>query len=156
GRYARLQLTQENAFVTQRIVLQDSAFVTVAPRYTTHLFGLSVDRDTRDDALNPTRGATQSLSGQIAGGPLKGTSSFTKWQASAGWYLPVRTDWVFAARIRAGRIDPFGSTEVLTQDTTVEERVNRVPPADRFRIGGVNSLRGYNENEIPPGGGLAL
>ena len=31
-----------------------------------------------------------------------------------------------------------------------------MPLEDRFRIGGVNSLRGYNENELPPYGGLAV
>jgi outer membrane protein assembly factor BamA len=38
----------------------------------------------------------------------------------------------------------------------IDEQAARVPLGDRFRIGGVNSLRGYDENQIPSSGGLAV
>ena len=38
----------------------------------------------------------------------------------------------------------------------MDREVARVPTEDLFRLGGVNSVRGYAENEIAPSGGLAL
>jgi outer membrane protein assembly factor BamA len=54
-------------------------------------------------------------------------------------------------------ISPFGPRAQLAGSS--DPRVERVPSADRFRTGGVNSIRGYTENQIPAppaNGGLAL
>jgi outer membrane protein assembly factor BamA len=129
----------------------------VKPSYTTHRLQLSTDRDSRDDPLNASRGSAQNVSGEVAGGPLRGTSSFTKWQFSNATYSPFRNGWVLATRVRGGAIDPFGSAAPqFSPDANLDPQVARVPLEDRFRIGGVNSLRGYNENEIPLSGGLAV
>jgi len=93
----------------------------------------------------------------VAGGPLKGTSSFSKLQGQAAVYAPTARGWVVAARVRGGVIDAFGSDDRnFSPDPTLDRRVARVPLEDRFRIGGVNSVRGYSENSIPASGGLAL
>lgn len=157
GRFARTALTLDNAFVTQDFVYRvaDSALTDVAPRrYTTRRLLFGADRDTRDDPLNPGRGSVQSISAEAAGGPFRGTSSFTKAQFASSWYTPMRRGWVFATRLAAGVIDPFGQAVFSTED--VDPDVRRVPREDRFRIGGVNTLRGYDENELPEAGGLAM
>jgi outer membrane protein assembly factor BamA len=58
--------------------------------------------------------------------------------------------------VRAGAIDPCGKRQTFTPDPTIDSRVQRVPLEDRFRIGGVNSLRGYAESKLYASGGLAL
>ena len=166
SRILKLTATQDNAFIRQNVTflirqpsdtLVDSLFRNVPSRYTTHLLNLSLDRDARDDPLTTTRGSLQSLSGEIAGGPLKGSSSYSKGQVASAWYTPVRTFWVLAAQVRAGMAAPFGRAVQFTpSDTLVESQVARVPLANRFRIGGVNSVRGFAENSLAPGGGLAM
>ncbi len=160
GRFARVALTQDNLFVQQDIKVKDTTAVapdSLARRYyTTHLVQLSMDRDTRDHPLAPSRGSTQAIAAQVAGGPFRGTSSFTKGEVVSTWYTPLRTDWVFATRLRAGIIGPFGTAPDFSPADQIDSKVASVPLEDRFRIGGVNSLRGYNENEIPLSGGLAV
>jgi outer membrane protein assembly factor BamA len=123
--------------------------------YITHRVQLGLLRDSRDNPLSPTRGITANVAADVAGGPLRGSSSFRKLQGLVSWYTPTSNGWVFAVRAHVGSIDPFGNQKNFTPDT-VDARVARVPLEDRFRTGGVNSIRGYSENSIPTTGGLAL
>ena len=49
--------------------------------------------------------------------------------------------------------EPHGLAEDIRHEI---EEVARVPLNDRFRTGGVNSIRGYGESTIPVEGGLTL
>ena len=110
GRFAHIALTQDNAFVNQIYAFEhpvadstlESLAVFVPRNYTTHRLQLSGDRDTRDDPLNPGHGSAQSATADVAGGPLQGASSFTKFQFLSTWYTPARQGWILATRIRAG------------------------------------------------------
>jgi len=161
-RYTRLVVTQDNAYVQQRFDSTGTKFGaakdTLIPFYSTHRLQLTLERDTRDDPINPFRGTDASFSGEIAGGPLRGTSSFTRTIGNLSWYLPVgRTSTsVLAMRLRAGAIDPFGKARVFTPVVTLDPRLQRVPLDDRFRLGGVNTIRGYSENVVQSTGGLAM
>lgn len=165
SRFARISLLSDNSFVDQTIdyldpnlseEVRDSLTASVVPHYTTHRLQLALLRDLRDNPFNATRGSAQDLAGEIAGGPFKGTSSFTKGVVISSWYTPLKNGWVFAARVRAGVINPFGEGPNFTPDPDLDEEVQRVPLTDRFRTGGVNTIRGYNESSIPFSGGLAL
>lgn len=164
-RYGQISLQQDNSFVTQKFsvlapalspAIRDSIAGSVVPSYTTNRLVLSAVREMRDNLLNATRGSTQSVAAEIAGGPLKGTSSFSKGQVYGAWYTPLRGDWVLVLATRAGTIAPFGDTARFSPEVGVDRQVSRVPLEARFRIGGVNSVRGYNENSIPFSGGLAM
>jgi outer membrane protein insertion porin family len=157
GRFTRTSLTQDNAWVKQDVSFRDPNLTAserdslardFPPTYSTHRIQLGVDRDTRDDPIATLRGSLQNLSAEIAGGPFRGTSSFAKGQMVTAWYTPTRKEWVVAARLRGGTIVPYGDTR-FSSEALVDPQVARVPLEDRFRIGGVNSLRGYDENEIP-------
>jgi outer membrane protein insertion porin family len=137
-------------------VTRDSIERVAVPRYTTHRLRLVAERDLRDSPFITTRGSIQTLSAEAAGGPLRGTSSFAKGEIVSSWFTPVRGTWVFAARVRAGAIDPFGTPPQFTPAPGVDPEVASVPLEDRFRTGGVNSIRGYSDNAIPPSGGLAV
>lgn len=165
GRRGRIVLTQDNTFVLQRLAdlsatladtTLDSLHQSVNPSYATHRLTLSVLRDLRDDLLVPTRGSTQVISGELAGGPLQGASSFGKGHFSSSWYTPLPRNWVLATRVRGGVIRPFGRDDVFTPTLGVDREVSRVPLEDRFRLGGVNSVRGFGEGELPFSGGLAM
>lgn len=161
-RFTRLVVTQANSYVHQRfdLLAADSARTealrdSIPPHYSTHRLQLAVERDDRDDLINPFRGTYTNFTGDIAGGPLQGSSSFTRVSATTSWYVTVHGNSVLAFRVRAGSIDPFGKANVFTP-VTIDSRVQRVPIEDRFRLGGVNSIRGYTENALPGSGGLAM
>ncbi len=165
GRYARLSLTQDNTFAREQQTFLNAALTdsqrmvrnqNITPRFTTHRLQISVDRDTRDLPIQVSRGSYQTISSEIAGGPLRGTSSFTKHEFSSSWYTAITPMLLIATRLRGGLITPFGNLVQFSQTPTVDPEVARVPLLDRFKIGGVNSLRGYNENELPTYGGLVM
>jgi len=164
NRFTRLTLLQDNQWVQQDIHftpgLTDSVKAVLASetpsRYTTHRLTFSADRDLRDNPFLTTRGSSQLMTFELAGGPLKGTSSFRKWQFYSAWFTPTQTGTVFAARVRGGVIRPFGPRPAFTPGEDIDEEVARVPTEHRFRLGGVGSIRGFGENAIPVGGGLAL
>ena len=174
------QLRRDLALRTQIFLLQDNTYVDqsfdLAPtadsvaiahldpvtgdvprRYSTHRLQLGYEGDLRDNPVNPVVGSMLTANAQIAGGPLGGrTYVFTKTQVVGSRHRPVGTrGWTFGWRVGGGIVRPFGKVVGFTPDS-VDADVNRVPSDDRFRLGGVNSIRGYVENEITPVGGLVM
>ncbi len=165
NRLTKLLLTQNNSFVRQSLhfhaeadsATRDSARRSAPTRYRTHRLQLTLDRDTRNHPLLPTRGWRQNVTSQIAGGPLKGQSSFHKHLAEIRWFRPLRGEVVLATRLRGGIIRPFGESR-FSPDIAADQEVRRVPVEDLFRLGGASSIRGFEENDITAGGpgGLAM
>jgi outer membrane protein insertion porin family len=167
GRRTYVRLTQDNTWVTSQELkfldpslpdsYRDSVRAEFLPSYSTHRLQLSGERDRRDSPLLTTRGDLQVASAELAGGPFKGSTSFTKFEAATSWFTPVRrAGWVLATRVRGGLVKPFGERKDFVPSASVDREVARVPTEDVFRLGGVNSVRGYSENEIASTGGLAL
>jgi outer membrane protein assembly factor BamA len=168
NRFSRLVLTQDNVWVRQSLTqFADTLHpdtvaakkASIVPNYSTHSIALGGEWDYRDNPFNPLNGSYHAATIEVAGGPLQGTSSFRKISAVSSWYMPVR-GWVLATRIHAGVMEPTGTAPAFsppgTGDIDVDPTVARVPSEDRFKAGGVNSIRGYGDNRIPPGGGLAM
>ena len=125
-------------------------------RYYDNGLTMSLIRDTRDDRITPNRGSIQALVAELAGGPLKGASSYRKLALVSSWYTPRANGWTIATRFSGGVMGPTGSDENTFQPGTSDSLVARVPRERRFFIGGVNSMRGFNENSILLDGGLAM
>ena len=165
SRFSRVTISQNNLWAIQELTLfsdtlsaatKDSLERSVVSRFSTHSIALGAIRDYRDNPINAMRGSMQAISGELAGGPLSGTSSFRKADIVSAWYTPLPNGWVLATRLRAGTIKPTGGPPAFSPVAQVDEDVARVPFNDRFRTGGVNSIRGYGESTIPGEGGLAL
>ncbi len=165
SRFSRVTISQNNLWANQDLTLfsdsipaarKDSLERSVVSRFSTHSIALGGLRDYRDNPLSATRGSMQAITVQLAGGPLKGTSSFRKVEVASAWYTPLWNGWVLATRLRGGLIKPTGEGPAFSLENEVDEEVTRVPPNDRFKTGGVNSIRGFGESKIAPDGGLAL
>jgi len=128
----------------------------VLQRYWDNGAALSLFRDTRNDRITPSRGSIQTLVAEMAGGPLKGASSYQKLQLISSWYSPRPNGWGLATRLSGGAMRPTGDASEDFAPGVQDEQVARVPKERRFFLGGVNSLRGFGENVIPPDGGLAM
>lgn len=88
--------------------------------------------DSRDRQFNPTEGGNHSLSIEYAG--LGGDIGFTKYMAEAGQYFPLFWDTVGFIHGRAGYVE---------QNTN-----GKLPDYERFYLGGMNSLRGFDWRDI--------
>ena len=97
----------------------------------------SVVRDRRDSRLQPTVGSRASISLDLAGGPLGGTTDFWRPQASYARFIPMtggRLRTVLGLNASAGYIEPIDDTPLYFND--------------RFYLGGENSVRGFKYRSI--------
>lgn len=97
---------------------------------------LSLTMDSRDDILDPTRGMTALLKGQVAPEELGSEIGLYQVDASLSGYQPL-TGWLtLALRLRGAVVDRFdGQT---------------VPIFKRFFAGGNHSIRGYPYQRLGP------
>lgn len=90
--------------------------------------------DSRNKAFNATRGAEHSISVQYAG--LGGDVSYTKLRMETGWYFPLI--WKFIGFVH-------GKTGLIWDNSS-----GVLPDYDLFRLGGINSLRGFEWDDLAP------
>ncbi len=93
-------------------------------------------RDTTNHPLAPTRGTKQNVSLEYGGGILGGSDDFYKLTASYGVYFGLTDNHVLHARGTIGAVFENGN--------------DPIPAFERFYIGGMNSLRGYDYEEVSP------
>jgi outer membrane protein insertion porin family len=91
----------------------------------------SLNRDSTDDYIFPTRGtkAGISITEAGAGGILGGDANYTQYGANLFAYFPLPLDVVFGAKGRIGYIDAQNGAAI--------------PIFDRYVLGGINTLRGF-------------
>ena len=97
---------------------------------------LTLKRDTRNDYFFPTEGHVVTVSTELAGGPIGGTIYFIKNELDAVQFFPLPLDTSFSVRGSAGYLQGYAGRE---------------PPIyERYFLGGINSLRGFETRSIGP------
>jgi outer membrane protein insertion porin family len=100
--------------------------------------GTSLEYDTRNSVLLPSRGQRTELLTEVAGGPLGAEADFYKWELRSSWYFPgFWNGHIWEVVGRTGVVEEYGDTD-------------RVPLFDRYFLGGVNSLRGFRYRQVGP------
>ena len=100
----------------------------------------AIGRDTRDyrtSVFDPTAGSLNTLSYEYSGGFLGADNNFQKYSADTSWFYSPWWNHVFAAHARAG---------YMRSKSTDREFLFY----ERFFLGGVDTLRGYEDWEIYP------
>ena len=102
------------------------------------LFALGRDtRDYRTSLYDPMGGSSHSISYEYSGGFLGADNKFQKWTADTSWFFNPWWNHVFAVHGRAGYM--------LSDSRDIE-----VLFYERFYLGGVDTVRGYEDWEIYP------
>lgn len=91
-------------------------------------------RDTTDYRLDPSQGGVFDVSWELAG--LGGTEKFSKYVADYRHFWPAPLGTVFSAHGQIGYVHAFGGEEI--------------PLDERFYLGGINTLRGFDPREVGP------
>ncbi|MBN1114125.1 MAG: outer membrane protein assembly factor BamA [Oligoflexia bacterium] len=94
----------------------------------------TIERDKRNNRLDPTNGHYQALSVELAG--LGGDRHFVKTILDGRYYTPLFWKTVARARFLYGNIGAYGG--------------ERLPVNERFLMGGINSLRGFYMYSMGP------
>lgn len=103
------------------------------PTSTTSSITASLSRNTTDYRLDPTTGMLNSLSMEYAG--LGGTSKFARFIGETTVFTPLGWNAVFSARGTLGYIQEMGK---------------EIPIDEKFYLGGINTLRGYDGRTVSP------
>jgi outer membrane protein insertion porin family len=92
--------------------------------------------DSRDRAFNASEGSDHSLTSIYAGGPLGGDIGFSKYLLKVGRYFPLI----------------WGTTGFLHAETGFvrQNSGGKLPDEERFHLGGMNSIRGFDWQDISP------
>lgn len=96
----------------------------------------SLQRDTRNRRFGPSSGSRHNVSVRYAGGPLGGDSQFTKVEGFTSWYFSMFWNTVFHFHGAAGQ--------------AFENEDGGLPVYERFYLGGLRSIRGFESSKISP------
>ena len=102
----------------------------------TYSLTLKLTRDTRDNFYSPTKGSRHTLTLENAGGILGGDNTFYKVIGDTNWYFPLPLDTVLHLRGRSGIVEGYDGKDV--------------PVYERFFVGGINTIRGFEYGEAGP------
>jgi outer membrane protein insertion porin family len=94
----------------------------------------SLTRNTTDYYLDPSKGAVSELSVEFAG--LGGTEKFVKYVADHRSFFPWKWGTVFSLHGQVGYIQEVGGQDI--------------PLDERFYLGGINTLRGFDSRTVGP------
>ncbi len=103
---------------------------------TTSSVGLSLTRDSRDNFMDPRKGTRNALSVEVAGSALGGSNQFVKGSLESSIYFPMFKGSSISFRNLIGGASGYGGKEV--------------PPGERFFVGGMRTVRGFDFGEAGP------
>ncbi|MCF8029434.1 MAG: outer membrane protein assembly factor BamA [Desulfohalobiaceae bacterium] len=95
---------------------------------------ISAVRDTTNRRLYPTQGSKNTLSLKYSGGPLGGDDNFIKPSYEFSSYHPLLADFVFSWHWEYAHL--------------FENTSDTVPDFERFYLGGIHTVRGYDYQDI--------
>ncbi len=104
----------------------------VGPKVTTKSISTTLRYDSRDRIFNPTEGSDHRITLEYAG--FGGDIAFTKYLAETGWFIPLFKDTVGFLHGKTGFVK--------------ENPDGILPDYERFYLGGMNSLRGFDWHGI--------
>jgi outer membrane protein insertion porin family len=103
---------------------------------TTSFIRLGLSKDTRNKLTDASKGWLTNYSIKQAGGPLGGDSAFTKYEATSGWYYPLMWETTFHIKGSIGYV--------------VENEEKKLPVYEKFYLGGLNTIRGFDSGKVSP------
>ncbi len=110
---------------------------------------LGMTRDTRDNRMDPTRGAYHDIGIKHAGGWLGGDTAYTRVEVSSSRFFP----WDEIPLLRETGNNWLGDTTFRLKGSVGYVRENkskRLPIYEKFFLGGLRTMRGFETATISP------
>lgn len=102
----------------------------------------TISRNSIDNPIFPRRGSKNTLTAQLAGGPLPGTINFYKFTLNSNWYFPITNKLILNLSTQHGYLSTFDEDDYL-------------PYTEYFYMGGSGlsslptiPLRGYDDRSL--------
>jgi outer membrane protein insertion porin family len=140
------QLQRTRVF-DERLQREDQLLIDrLFPQFRLSSFSSAIIRDTRDDAVDPTRGEYASAIGQLAARRIGSQIGFVKsfFTAQAFRIVPGTSRVVFAGNARLGLATGFPRDPVDELGQVIPgEPIRSLPQSERFYAGGDTTIRGF-------------
>jgi outer membrane protein insertion porin family len=104
--------------------------------FTTSGVTLGMTRISINNVRYPTRGSLNRVSFEYVGGILGGDNAYNKYMAQSTWFFRFRWDTVLMLQGRWGKLQKRSG--------------GMLPVYEKFFIGGIDTVRGFNYQEISP------
>ncbi len=119
------------------------------------ILGGTFIRDTRDDALDATKGSYSLVNAGIAYTGLGSEADFLRFNGKNSTYYNISPHLVFARLTQFGVLSPYGGLYSVTVPATNGEpaeviMTHEIPLPERFFMGGSQSMRGFSINQAGP------
>jgi outer membrane protein insertion porin family len=101
-------------------------------------FSVALRRDTRNHFFQPTAGSTARIGYTIATGVLGGDTSFNRYEVEYAHWVPVP---IYNGMALMGHIEAGYAKE---------SKKDGLPVYEKYMLGGINSLRGYDWYDVSP------
>jgi outer membrane protein insertion porin family len=124
-------------------------------KITLGMFSAGFSRDTRDSAIDPTRGQLFSADHSVAARIFGGTESFNKFVATYQQYktldqfTPLLGDSTLAFSARIGLASTFNASD-RDDNGLIDDNDRLLPISERFFSGGATTLRGFRFEAAGP------
>ncbi|RUM92885.1 MAG: outer membrane protein assembly factor BamA [Thermodesulfatator sp.] len=112
-------------------IIQDSLDIK-----STRSLNAGLSYDTRNRYFNPSRGWSNDIGVEYAGGILGGDAAFWKFQGTLGYYHAIWKEIIGHMKLGAGWV--------------FEGNGGQLPVYDRFFLGGLDSIRGFKYGDVSP------
>ena len=112
---------------------------------------LMLSRDTRDyrtSLYHPIAGAYGTISYEYSGGFLGADNNFRKYSLDFSWFIKTWQNFVFASHLSGGMLDSRASAK--SSGSYYDSNIIDPLYFERFWIGGIDTVRGYEDFEIVP------
>jgi outer membrane protein insertion porin family len=103
---------------------------------TTSFVRLGLAKDTRNRLTDASKGWLTNYSIKHAGGFLGGDSAFTKYEATSSWHYPLWWETTFRVKGAVGYV--------------IENEDGKLPVYEKFYLGGLNTIRGFDSGKVSP------
>jgi outer membrane protein insertion porin family len=118
-------------------IYSSSAYIqSMAGEHVTSSTTFGIERNSKDRPWDTSKGSLNYLTFEYAGGIFGGDSAFNKYQFGSTLYLPVMWKTVFVINTELGYVQGRSGGEL--------------PLYEKFRLGGIDSVRGYEWGSISP------
>jgi outer membrane protein insertion porin family len=97
---------------------------------------VGIRRNSKDRPWNTREGSYNQFTYEYAGGPLGGDVGFDRYQATSAWFFPLPWNTAFMAQGRWGLV--------------VQRDDEKLPVYQKFRLGGINTIRGFDDYSVSP------
>ena len=146
---ASVRFRDENGYTEWRHLLSDKSGDSTGWRETRSITSF-IERDTRDfypSLFNPISGLLNNLSFEYSGGIFGADNDFQKYSYETRWYRKMWKNTVLATRFKAGYL----RADIWNQDKSeIDENRLRLLYFERYVLGGIDTVRGYEDQTINP------